>query len=67
MKCINIPVLLRIFFLKIANNRDYVNNFCNRPFNRFHQHCREWYFFTLMKNNTEIDYDKNNDIFDNND
>ena len=40
MKFNNIPVLWKKFFLKITNNRDYVNNFCNRPLNRFDQHCR---------------------------
>ena len=29
MKCNNFPILWRTFFLKIANNRDYVYNFCN--------------------------------------
>ena len=55
MKCNNIPTLGRKFFLKIANNRDYVYNICNSPYNSFHQHCRECYFHNLMKNNTDID------------
>ena len=45
MKCGNIPLLWRKFFLNIANNRDYVYNFCNRPLNNFDRHCREWYFY----------------------
>ena len=32
MKCYNLPLLLwRKSFLNIANNRDYINNHCNRP------------------------------------
>ena len=54
MKC-NIPVLWRIIFLIIANNREYKYNFCNRPYNSFHQHCREGYFYNLFKNNTVMD------------
>ena len=65
MNCNNIPMLWRRFFSKIANNKDYVYNFCNTPFNSFHQHCREWLFYNLMKNNN-YDNDLNNDIFDDN-
>ena len=43
MKCGNIPLLWRKFFLKIANNREHILNFCNRPFNKFDRYCREWY------------------------
>ena len=43
MKCNNIPILWIKFFLNIANNRDYVNIYCNRPLNSFERHCREWY------------------------
>ena len=72
LKC-KIPILWRKFFLKIANNKDYVYYFCNNRYNSFHQHCREWYFYILMKNNNEMVYDNNydndfnNDIFDDND
>ena len=45
MKCGNIPRLWIIFFLKIANSRDDVFNFCNRPLNNFNRHCREWYLY----------------------
>ena len=51
MKCNNIPLLWRKFLLKIANNKDYRYNFCNRPFNDFHRQCREWYLY----NNTDGD------------
>ena len=51
MKRNNIPFLWRKFFLNIANNRDYVYNYSKRPFNDFHRHCREWYFY----NNTDGD------------
>ena len=45
MKCINIPFLWRKFFLNNANNRYYVYNYCNRPFNNIHRHCRESYLY----------------------
>ena len=51
MKSNDIPLLRRKLFLNIANNRDYVYNYCNRPFKKFHRHCREWYFY----NNTTGD------------
>ena len=53
MKCNNSPILWRIFFLKVAKNKDYVNDFCIRPLNRFDQHCREWFLYILVKNNTD--------------
>ena len=43
MKCRNIPLLWRNFFLNIANNRDYIIIYCNRPFNKFDRLCLEWY------------------------
>ena len=43
MKGDYIPLLWRKFFLYIANNRDYIFDYCNRPFNIFQRHCREWY------------------------
>ena len=42
-------------FLKIANNRDYVYNFCIRSFTNFHRHCREWYLY----NNPDDEMNKN--------
>ena len=45
MKCDNNPLLWRKFLLKIANNRDYVNIYCNRPLNCFDRHCCECYIF----------------------
>ena len=42
MKCNNIPLLWRKFFLNIANNRVYVFEYCNRTFRNFRRHCREW-------------------------
>ena len=45
MNCNNIPILWTKFFLKLANNRDYVYNLCKRPFNDLHRHCREWYLY----------------------
>ena len=43
MKCGNIPLLWRKFFLNTANNRDYIFKYCKRPFNKFDRHCRECY------------------------
>ena len=61
MKCHSIPLLWRKFFLNIANNRDYVNNYCNRKFSRFDQHCREWYLHNLINSSNNLhelfDYD----------
>ena len=45
MKCGKLPLLCRKFFLNIANNRDYVYNFRNRPLNKYDRHCREWYSY----------------------
>ena len=35
MKCNNVHLLWRNFFLNIANNGDYKNKYCNRPPNDF--------------------------------
>ena len=43
MKCGNIPLVWRKnFFLNFANNRDYIINYCNRPFDKFDKLCRKW-------------------------
>ena len=44
MKCGIIPLLWRKFFFNIMNTRVYIVDYCNRPFNKFDEHCREWYF-----------------------
>ena len=51
MKCGNSPRLWILFFLKIANKRDYVYNFCNRPEYKFYRLCRKRYLY----NNPEAD------------
>ena len=43
MKCGKISLLWGKIFLKIAYNRDYIINYCNRPFNNFDKLCPEWY------------------------
>ena len=43
MKCYNIPMLWRKFFLNIANKRIYIINHCNRPLLKFDRLLREWY------------------------
>ena len=43
----NIPMMRRKFFIRIASNRDYIYlyiyiyNFCNNSINRFQKHCYE--------------------------
>ena len=51
MKCKIIQLSWRKFFLTIANNGDYIYNFCNRPMNKFDRHYREWYLY----NNPDAD------------
>ena len=48
-----------MFFTKIANNKDYVYNFCNRQLNGFDKHCHECFFYNLVKNFTITDDDYN--------
>ena len=43
MKCYNLPMFWRKFFLNIANNRDYILHHCNRPLHKFDRLLREWY------------------------
>ena len=50
---LQIPILWRHSFKHIANKRDYVYNSCDRPLNKFHRHCRDWYLYNLVKNNTD--------------
>ena len=51
-----IPMGWRRFFLNIAKNTQYITNYCNNSYNRFHRYCHEWYLYNLLKNNT-IDYE----------
>ena len=54
MKSGNIPMLWRKFFLNIANNRDYIINYCSRPFTKFDRLCREWYLNNHNSDDNEI-------------
>ena len=36
-------IVVEKFFLNIANNRDHIIKYYNRPFNKFDRLCREWY------------------------
>ena len=64
MKCGNIPLLWRKFFLNIAINRDHVINYCNRPNNKIYRPCQEWYLshnsddnqIRMLDNNLNIDH-----------
>ena len=42
----------RKFFLNIANNVEFINNYFYNPYKKFHRFCHEWYLYNLMKNNT---------------
>ena len=59
MKNGNVALLWGKFFLNIMNNRDYIINYCNRPFNKFDKHCREWYLIYISDDN-EIRIPDNN-------
>ena len=39
------PPLHRQFFIKISQNRDYIQTFCNDRRNPFHFACCQWYFY----------------------
>ena len=45
-------MLWKKFFLNIANNRDYIIIYCDRPPNKFDKFCREWY---LSHNSDDIE------------
>ena len=47
-----IPMGQRLFFRRIAKNRDYIETHCNDINNRFHFACRQWY---NLNNTGEID------------
>ena len=61
MKSDNIPLLWRKFFFNIANNIDYVNNYCNRPLNSFDRHCFERYLRNFLENNADVRFSNNMD------
>ena len=39
------PPLHRQFFIKISQNRDYIQTHCNDRRNPFHFACRQWYLY----------------------
>ena len=41
MKCFSLPLLWRKLLSNILNNRDYINNYCNRPLNKVDKHLPE--------------------------
>ena len=45
MKCGNVPKIWTLFFLNIANNRDYVYSFYNRSVYKFDRLCRKWFLY----------------------
>ena len=38
-----IPMGQRLFFRRIAQNRDYIQTYCNNQRNTFHFACRQWF------------------------
>ena len=42
---IGLPPLQRQFFIKISQNRDYIQTHCNDRRNPFHFACRQWYSY----------------------
>ena len=64
MKCYNLPLLWRKFFMNIANNRNYIINHCNRPRRKFYRLIREWYLNQNPDDNEMRIYDDNiNDYY----
>ena len=51
--------------MNIAISEDYVYNFCNRPLNRFHRYCREWYDYNQsLRENSSAELTFENILFD---
>ena len=46
------PIMWRKFFKNIAENRDYIYNYCNKRSYRFNRYCVDWYMYNVIKNNT---------------
>ena len=63
MKCGKILMLWREFFLNIANNRDHIIKYCNRPFNKFDRLCREWFFSHNSDNEIRVLVDNINNNY----
>ena len=63
IKCYNIPMLWRKFFLNIANNREYIINYCNRPLHKSDRLLREWYLNENPNENGMRAFDDNLDNY----
>ena len=59
LKCYNMPLLGRKFFLNIANNSDYIIKYCNRPLNKLDRHLGEWYLNENPNDNEMQVFDDN--------
>ena len=44
---LGLPPLHRQFFIKLAQNREYIQTFCNDRRNPFHFACRQSYLFNI--------------------
>ena len=54
-----VSMMWRNFFENFAENRDYIYNYSNNPYNNFHRYCVEWYMYNIVKNKTVTDDDYN--------
>ena len=63
MKCDNLSLLWRKFFLNIANNRNYIINYCNRPMHKYDKLLREWYSNENPNDNEMRAFDDNLDNY----
>ena len=41
------PMFHRLFFRRIAQNKEYVQTFCNDRRNAFDFACRQWYAYNI--------------------
>ena len=63
MKCYNLPLLWRKFFMNIANNRGCIINDCNRPLHKFDRLFREWYLNENLNDDEIRAFDNNLNIY----
>ena len=41
----HIPMGMRRFFFNIANNGEFINNYCNYSHSKFHRFYHDWYLY----------------------
>ena len=42
---LRIPIMYQQFFIKLSQNRDHIQTFCNDRRNPFHFACCQWYSY----------------------